>query len=78
MKCERIILSSGDNVPSPDTLLGTSLKHRVGPPFTFRTALNLHGLDSARYARSFSQILIHIDMRASHSYCRFVAWTSVM
>ncbi len=53
------------------TLLGTW----VGHPFPFRTALILRGIDSTRFIK---EILVHIDMIASRSCCRFVGCTSMM
>ncbi len=47
-------------------------------PFAFRTALILHGIDSTRCWKNSSEILVHIDMIASHSCCRFVGCTSMM
>ncbi len=54
------------------------IKYRVGPPFSFRTALILHGIDSTRCWKHSSEILVHIDMIASRSCCRFVGCTSMM
>jgi len=50
----------------------------VGPPFDFRTALILCGIDSTRCWKHSSEILVHIDMIASRSCCRFVGCTSMM
>ncbi len=47
-------------------------------PFTFRTALILRDTDSTRCWKHSSEILVHIDMIASHSCCRFVGYTSMM
>ncbi len=47
-------------------------------PFAFRTALILHGIDSTRCWNHSSEILVHIDMIASFSSCRFVGCTSMM
>ncbi len=47
------------------TLLGTPCQYRVGPPFAFRTALILRGIDSTRCWKHSSEILFHIDMIAS-------------
>ncbi len=47
-------------------------------PFSFRTALILRGIDSTRCWKHSSEILVHIDMIASHSCCRFVGYTSMM
>ncbi len=60
------------------TLLGTPLLVPVGPPFSFRTALILRGIDSTRCWKHCSEILVHIIMIASHSCCRFVVCTSMM
>ncbi len=60
------------------TLLGTPCKYRVRPPFAFRTALILCGIDSTRCWKHSSEILVHIDMIASRSCCRFVGCTSMM
>ncbi len=54
------------------TLLG------VGPPFEFSTALILCGIDSTRCWKHSSEILVHIDMIASRSCCRFVGCTSLI
>ncbi len=56
------------------TLLGTW----VGHPFPFRTALILRGIDLTRCWKHSSEILVHIDMIASCSSCRFVGCTSMM
>ncbi len=48
------------------------------PPFAFRTALILRGIDSTRCWKHSSEILVHIDMIASRSCCRFVGCTSMM
>ncbi len=50
----------------------------LGPPFAFRTALIIRGIDSTRCWKHFSEILVHIDTIASHSCCRFVGCTSMM
>ncbi len=47
-------------------------------PFAFKTALILRGIDSTRCWKHSSDILVHIDMIASHSCCRFVGCTSMM
>ncbi len=60
------------------TLLGTPCKYWVGPPFASRTALILCGIDSTRCWKHSSEILVHIDMIASRSCCRFVGSTSMM
>ncbi len=60
------------------TLLDTPCLYRVGPTFSFRTALILHGIDSTRYWKHSSEILVHIDMIASSSCCRFVGCTFMM
>ncbi len=41
-------------------------------PFVFRTTLILRGIDLTRCWKHSSEILVHIDMIASHSCCRFV------
>ncbi len=60
------------------TLLGTPCMYRVGPAFAFRTALILHCIDSTRFWKHSSEILVHIDMITSRSCCRFVGCTSMM
>ncbi len=60
------------------TLLDTPCLYRVGPTFSFRTALILRGIDSTRYWKHSSEILVHIDIIASSSCCRFVGCTSMM
>ncbi len=50
----------------------------VGPPFAIKTALILRGIDSTRCWKHSSEILVYIDMIASHSCCRFVGCTSMM
>ncbi len=47
-------------------------------PFAFRTALILCGIDSTRCWKHSSELLVHIDMIASRSCCRFVGCTSMM
>ncbi len=47
-------------------------------PFASRTALILHGIDSTRCWKHSSEMLVHIDMVASRSSCRFVGYTSMM
>ncbi len=47
-------------------------------PFAFRTALILRGIDSTRCWKHSSDILVHINMIASCSCCRFVGYTSIM
>ncbi len=49
------------------TLLVPGLTH-----FAFRTALSLRGIDSTRFWKHSSEILVHINMIASRSCCRFV------
>ncbi len=56
----------------------THTEYRAGPPFAFRTALILRGTDSTRFGKHSSEILVHIDMIASRSCCRFVGCTSMM
>ncbi len=51
---------------------------RLDPPFAFRTALILCGIDLTRCWKHSSEILVHIYMIASRSYCRFVGCTSMM
>ncbi len=58
--------------------LPTLLYTLLGPPFAFRTALILCGIDSTRCWKHSSEILVHIDMIASRSCCRFVGCTSMM
>ncbi len=48
------------------------------PSFAFRTALILHGIDSTKFCKHSLEILVHIDMIASRSCCRFVGCTSMM
>ncbi len=60
------------------TLLGTPCWYRVGPPFSFRTALIIHVIDSTRCWKHSSEILVYIVMIASSSCCRFVGCTSMM
>ncbi len=48
----------------------------LDPPFAFRTALILRGIDSKRCWKYSSEILVHIDMIASRSRCRFVGCES--
>ncbi len=50
----------------------------VGPPFAFRMALILYGIDSSRCWKHSLEILVHIDMISSHSCCRIVGCTSMM
>ncbi len=52
--------------------------HSHTPPFVFRTALILRGIDSTRCWKHCSEILVHIVMIASRSCCRFVVCTSMM
>ncbi len=47
-------------------------------PFAFRTALILRDIDSTRCWKHSSEILVHIDMIASRSCCRFDGCTSMM
>ncbi len=60
------------------TLLGKPCWYWVGPPFSFRTVLILHVIDSTRCRKHSSEILVNIVMIASHSCCRFVVCTSMM
>ncbi len=46
--------------------------------FFLQNCLNLRGIDSTRCWKHCSEILVHIDMIASHSCCRFVGCTSMM
>lgn len=41
-------------------------------------ALILGGVYSTQCWKHSSEILLHIDVRASHSCCRFISWTSMM
>ncbi len=47
-------------------------------PFVFRSVLILRGIDSTRCWKHSSEMLVHIVMIASHSFCRFVGCTSMM
>ncbi len=47
-------------------------------PFAFWTALILCGIDSTRCWKLSSEILVHIDLIASRSCCRFIGCTSMM
>ncbi len=47
-------------------------------PFAFRTALNLHGIDSTSCWKHSSEILVRIDMIASRSCYIFFGCTSTM
>lgn len=49
----------------------------VGRRFTFKAALK-HGTDPTSCCKHFSQILVRVDMTASHSWRRFVACMSTM
>ncbi len=53
------------------TLTGHFIRHtlfvRVGPPFTFKTALILHCIDSTRCWKHSSEILVHIDIIQHHA-----------
>ncbi len=60
------------------TLFGTPCQYWVGPTFAFRTAVILHGRDLTRCWKHSSEILVHFDMIASRSCCRFVGCTSMM
>ncbi len=66
------------NLHSLATLLGTPCLYRVGPPFAFRTALILCGIDSKRCWKHSSEILVRIVMIISRSCCRFVGCTFMM
>jgi len=50
----------------------------VGPHFAFRTALILCDIDSTRCWKHSSEILVHIAILASHSFCGFLGCTSMM
>ncbi len=64
------------------TLTGHCIRYTLlepfGPPFAFRTAFILRGIDSTRCWKHSSEILVHIDMIASRSCSRFVGCTSMM
>ncbi len=47
-------------------------------PFWLLNCINFHGIDSTRCWKHCSEILIHIDLIASRSCCRFVGCTSMM
>lgn len=51
---------------------------KVGPSFTIRTALILNEILSSRCWKHSWENLVCIDMRASHSCCRFVGCISMM
>ncbi len=51
------------------TLLGTPCLYRIGRPFAFRTSLILLGIDSTRFWKHSSEILVHIDMIAASPWC---------
>ncbi len=59
------------------TLLGTLVSTGLDT-FVFRSVLILRGMDSTRCWKHSSEMLVHIDMIASHSCCRFVGCTSMM
>ncbi len=75
---DTILKNKHTYIHSLSTLLGTLRYYEVGPPFAFRTALILHGIDSTRCWKHSSEILVHINMIASHSCCRFVTCTSMI
>jgi len=54
----------------------THLNDYVWPPFAFRTALILHGIDSTRCWKHSLEMLAHIDGIASCIWWRFVGCTS--
>ncbi len=64
------------------TLTGNFIRYTLlvpgWTPFASRTALILCGIDSTRFWKHSSEILVHIDMIASRSCCRFVGCTSMM
>ncbi len=66
------------HIHSLATLLGTPCLYWIGLPFAFRTASFLCCIDSTRCWKFSSEILVHIDMIASRSCCRFVGCTSMM
>ncbi len=66
------------HIHSLATLLGTPCKYWIGPPFAFWTASIIRGIDSTRFCKHSSEILVHVDMIASRSCCRFVGCTSMM
>ncbi len=47
-------------------------------PFAFRIALIRRGIDSSRCWKHSSEILVHIGVIVSRSFCRFVGCTSMM
>ncbi len=47
-------------------------------PFCLQNCLIIRGIDSTRSWKHSSEILVHIDMIASHSCCRFVGCRSMM
>ena len=63
-------------VHSIASLLVTPCQYWVGPPFAFRTLLR--GILSTRCWKHSSEILVHIDMIATCSCCRFVGCTSTI
>jgi len=63
-------------IHSPKGLIGTPYYYCVWPPFAFRTALILCGIDSTRCWNHSLEMLAHIDRIASCSWWRFVGWIS--
>ncbi len=59
------------------TLLGTLASTGLDT-FVFRSVLILRGIESIRFWKHSSEMLVHIVMIASHSWCRFVGCTSMM
>ena len=67
--------------PTYSALLLIPHIHIQSPPFVFRTALILHGIDSYIQQAVGTiplKVSIHIDMLVSCSCCRFVGCASVM
>ncbi len=74
-------LNYWNKLPFPwhsNLLICTCNQYQVGPPFAFWTALILRGIDSTRCWKNSSEILVHIDMIASRSCCRFVGCAFMM
>lgn len=51
------------------------LRYTFWPPFAFRSASFLHGIQSTKCLKHSSEILLLIDVTAPHSCCRFVSST---